>query len=239
MAKIYGYESKYIKSKERSYLIRWVVAFFCLFFLVYIFARVGSHPLTGMEALFLAIGFLFIVKILELIIKKQDIGFKKARNGLDGEADIDRVLKKLPDSYSVFRCVKLRDNCDIDFVVVGPTGVFTIEVKSHKGKIEFNGNELTLNGHSIREKNILRQAFAEAMDARSYIEKIINKEIYVTAILVFSNKKAFVNLGVGKVRNVYVIHKNKLLDIIMNTDENILSAEKIDSIAKKLKERVS
>jgi hypothetical protein len=130
--------------------------------------------------------------------------------GLRGESVIYFELKKLPKEYSVFQDVKIYKRCNIDFVVLGPTGIFAIEVKSHSGKIDFNGRDFLINGTVFKEKNILNQAYAEASKVKEIIRDVEN----VYPVLAFSHYNAIVSFGFKPQNNVYVINKKYLNNFI-------------------------
>lgn len=59
-------------------------------------------------------------------------------NGLDGEKQALLIAKELPSDYVVFSNVTIMyddQESETDLIVVGPKGVFLIEVKNHKGVI--------------------------------------------------------------------------------------------------------
>lgn len=59
-------------------------------------------------------------------------------NGLSGEKQALSLVKKLPPEYVVFSNVTLLfegQESETDLIIVGPKGVFLIEVKNHKGVI--------------------------------------------------------------------------------------------------------
>ncbi len=56
------------------------------------------------------------------------------RVGADGEEEVARHLARLGDSWKVIHSVVLNDNgTDIDHVVIGPGGVYTLNTKNHLG----------------------------------------------------------------------------------------------------------
>lgn len=54
--------------------------------------------------------------------------------GAAGEEDAAALISNLPDEYTVFRNA-VAAGVEIDFIVVGPTGVFVIEVKAYSGTL--------------------------------------------------------------------------------------------------------
>lgn len=61
-------------------------------------------------------------------------------NGDTGELKIQKTLKQLPEEYQILPDIKKTAGGNIDFVVVGPNGVFALEVKNYHGhaKIDFD-----------------------------------------------------------------------------------------------------
>ena len=58
-----------------------------------------------------------------------------SRVGADGEEEVGRRLRKLGPGWHVIHVVPVgTKECDIDHVVIGPPGVFTLNTKNHTGK---------------------------------------------------------------------------------------------------------
>ncbi len=119
------------------------------------------------------------------------------KSGLNGErAVIKNISDKLSSEYSIFNNVLLADGKrkgDIDHLIVGPTGIFVIETKNNKETVSYNGykwmgisrnpsNQVEIN--AFRLKDILKDC-----------EVFENREPYVNALVVFSNKKVKLNLS--------------------------------------------
>jgi hypothetical protein len=79
--------------------------------------------------------------------------------GYVGERVVGQLLAGLPDSFQVFNDVDL-DGENVDHVVVGVTGVFSVEVKNYKGQVVARPNGLYVNGY--RQDRIVRQAWRQA-----------------------------------------------------------------------------
>jgi hypothetical protein len=68
-------------------------------------------------------------------------------HGGQTEALIAWRLRGLDDRWHLFNNVKLKDDGDLDHVVIGPGGVFCLSAKSHKGNYAINSaGEYLLNG---------------------------------------------------------------------------------------------
>ena len=84
--------------------------------------------------------------------------------GALGEAAVGRLLEKLPEGWTVLHAVPVgKGDSDIDHVVIGPGGVFTINTKNHAGQQAWvPGRTLLVNG---QKQPHLRNAGHEAQRA--------------------------------------------------------------------------
>ncbi len=87
--------------------------------------------------------------------------------GATGEERTGRLLDRLPAAYVVRHDLSMPGSrANIDHVVVGPTGVFTVETKAYRGGVKITGGRVTVAGR--RRDGIAAQAAkqAEAVAAR-------------------------------------------------------------------------
>jgi len=165
--------------------------------------------------------------------KKHIVGHGKFYRGRKGEGAVWYKLKELSDEYSVFQDIKLNSNAgNIDFAILGPGGVYALEVKSHSGNVDFNGAELTHNGKPF-EKDFLKQAKSEALQIHNFIKGKLNLDIYVKPVIVFSGR-VNIHFGLKPIDGAYVIGKN-FLDEFFNSENRINFPKlKIEEILKEL-----
>ena len=217
MAKIYGTESEYVAGIERFYTRRWLVFMGILILIIVLYALGLNRLMQAPLGVKIAIPFIFlgVLKFLGYFLDINELGSVKAYRGLRGEEEVLKVLQKLPDTFSVFRGLQINGPWDVDFIVVGPTGVFTIEAKSHKGKIGFDGSQLTHNGYRFSEKDILKQAMTQAWDTHNYLQKSIGQDIFVKPIIVFARAKT--RFGMKPINNVSVIQTQCLGEMVMGS----------------------
>jgi hypothetical protein len=230
MAQVFGEKSKYLIRMDWINRIGIFFMWLVLFFLFYGFISVNfGKSATVTKVVIAAILYIPFVVIIKTYINKYFREHKSFYHGRKGEYAIYYELLKLSEQYLFFQDIKLLERREnIDFVVVGPTGIFTIEVKSNGGKIDYSGEKLTINGKEI-EKNFLGQAMGETLNLKDYLLENGIKNIFIEPVLVFSNKYASVHFGFKKIKNVYVIQKGFLKDLILN-NRDYLSYENIDSI---------
>ncbi|OGM08142.1 hypothetical protein A2159_01880 [Candidatus Woesebacteria bacterium RBG_13_34_9] len=169
---------------------------------------------------------LLLVMVLFLLASLSLRRSNKFIAGQTGEKDIEFELKKLGENFVCINSGLETGRGNIDKIVIGPTGVWTLEVKSHKGNIIFERDTLLINNH-FTEKDFLKQAYAEAKYLEDLIKEKLNLQIKVQPVLVFSNKFAKVNLGLKTYKGVYVVGKNWLNKLITETHTKSLGQETI------------
>ena len=74
------------------------------------------------------------------------------RIGAKGEAKVGKKLDKLPDGWHVLHNVPIGEHdSDIDHVVIGPAGMFTLNTKYHPGaRVWIGENSFMVNGHKTQ-----------------------------------------------------------------------------------------
>ena len=117
-----------------------------------------------MGALALPLAFLAVMRLLQDKEVEREV-VAKARGYL-GEARVGRVLEALPSPWRVFHDVALGGE-NADHVVVGPAGVFNVEVKNYTGLIRATPQGLWVRGE--RRDDLVRQAWRQAHKLRELL----------------------------------------------------------------------
>ena len=165
-----------------------------------------------------AIFFAFAIFILKYIGERSINKFLMFENGQKGEYAVCDELEKLPEEYSIFRNIKFEGCGDIDLVVCGPTGIFAIEVKSHKGNFYYNAKSQTLErNHKFLEKNFIGQAKAGVLSLKICLAKEEKlKDLFVDAVLVFSDEKTELCFSSNVAPQLQILKKESLNDLILD-----------------------
>ena len=138
----------------------------------------------------------------------------------DGEADISDELRKLPLEFKIISNIELGNGGNIDKVVLGPSGVWSLEVKNWNGKIDDKNPYLS---------KALTQAKGSAVRLSEFINEKLSEKIYVQPVLVISNEIASIKFGFNKVEDVYVVGKKWLNDLlVMHTSGNLTTEHKVE-----------
>lgn len=105
--------------------------------------------------------------------------------GAGGEHDVGSVLSELPSEFHVLHGIDFYRG-DIDDIVIGPTGVFVVETKSHGGTVGLRHGRLCRNGQPL-DRDYMRQAKLEAR----YVQDVLGPAgaPSVQPILVFARAK--------------------------------------------------
>jgi hypothetical protein len=80
----------------------------------------------------------------------------RAARGAEGERKVGAILEALAPEYHVLHGVWLGRG-DIDHVLVGPGGTFTIETKSHPGPIHLDHPDAKMLGQAYAESKVLHK----------------------------------------------------------------------------------
>lgn len=92
-----------------------------------------------------------------------------------GELDISRTLSSLPDAWTVLHPSDENVGSDIDHLVIGPAGVFTITTKNHSGqRVRVGNDQLTVND---RRTHHIRDARYEAARASRLLSSGVGESI--------------------------------------------------------------
>ncbi len=112
------------------------------------------------------------------------------RKGQQGEVLVARKLREgLGGDWMLFRNVKLPGStADIDMVLLGPPGIFSLEVKAYSGSFQYRKERFyrrSVMGWRSMHHNPGRQARAGAGLLHQYISLTLNRDIWVEPRLVW------------------------------------------------------
>jgi Nuclease-related domain len=110
------------------------------------------------------------------------------RVGADGEEEVARRLGKLGDGWHVLHAVPVGDRgADIDHVVIGPGGVFTLNTKNHRGKRVWTAQRsLLVDG---QRTDYLRNSRYEATRAARLLSSAVGVNVLVEPVIVVLAEK--------------------------------------------------
>jgi hypothetical protein len=144
---------------------------------------------------------------------------RNLRQGLEGERAVGQFLEVLREQgFQVFHDV-VGDGFNVDHVLIGPAGVFTIETKTWSkpvrgpAEINFDGETIsTQNG--VPDRDPVAQARAQANWLRSLLADSTGKRFDVRPVIVFPGW--YVVNAPGTFRNIWVLEPKALPAFLSN-----------------------
>ena len=132
--------------------------------------------------------FIWLKRKIDLWVDKELREVRYWRRGAEGEKVVAEILEtQLSDEYHVFHDVRFPGRkSNIDHIVVGPSGVFILNTKNWRGTVGWDteGKTLLWNGEPDRW-NSAKGAMADALDVHDKLRALLNRDVFVRAILVF------------------------------------------------------
>lgn len=181
----------------------------------------GSGAALAIHAVFVGV----LLRLLWKIIKDTQVRIQ----GAGGELGVRMTLRGLDDRFRVLGSVVIGNKGDMDFVVVGPTGVWVIEVKSHKGRIRIENNQL-LRDNKPFDKNFLRQVWGATYALKDELKKRVHMNLQIQPVVVFSSPYAKLGIELNKAEDAYVIGIDQLIRLVERQGVQQLSADEIQRI---------
>lgn len=222
---------EYKRNKKIFLIIQLIIGatYLWLLYLFLIMLQKTNYSLIGTA--FSSIIFLIALKFVQKMDKQNRQDKRRNYNtwgkGAGAELLEEKMLDSLPQEYRLVKDFSTGHG-NIDFIVIGPTGIFTIEVKSEKGLISIGNDQLLING-STSMKNYLKQTFAEKSWLSNYLDGHFRKRYDVTGLLEFPNGKIDNQTIHGKINDIWIggrgFHK-----YVISKSRQYLTSEEIESI---------
>jgi len=129
--------------------------------------------------------------------------------GALGERAVGRQLARLGPEWTVLHAIPVgAGDTDIDHLLIGPPGVFTLNTKRHKGKkIWVADYRILVSGQKVEH---LGNARSEASRASKLLSRALGRTVPVTPVLVF-------------VETGEVTIRSRLSDVMVLTERNLVS----------------
>jgi hypothetical protein len=143
--------------------------------------------------------------------------------GAIGELEVGALLSRLGPEFTVLHAVPVGANdSDIDHVVIGPTGIFTINTKNLGGRKVFAaGNSVLVDG---QQTDFVRNSLYEARRASELLRRASGGVVSVTPLIVVVGVES-ISSGV-KPTAVTVLPASRLLGFL-NHEPRVLRPEAV------------
>ncbi|HPG30259.1 MAG TPA: nuclease-related domain-containing protein [bacterium] len=175
----------------------------------------------------------------------------KMKYGKKGENFVLNNLKnKLPDNYYILNDCNVKgvgmEKSQIDHLLVSADGIFVIETKNYKGRIEGAAlDKDVLQTKTSQDGREEKQYVSNPVSQNEYhckvfkdflkINKINISEEFIKSVIIFANKFVEVNIFNVDEKNIYVGKMFGALDFIKeNSKQSVISADEINKLLKLL-----
>jgi hypothetical protein len=151
------------------------------------------------------------------------------RLAIDGERVVGQFLDELRTAgYQVFHDL-LGSGFNVDHVLIGPAGVFTIETKTHSkrtgadAKVTFDGKTIRVDGWEP-DRDAVVQAKAQASWLREILAESTGRKFEVWPVVLFPGW--FVEQSPGSTKELWVLNPKAFKSFLEN-EKTILAPEDV------------
>jgi hypothetical protein len=151
------------------------------------------------------------------------------RIGAQGEQAVAEQLARLGAQWRFLHAVRVGDQgSDIDHVVIGPTGVFTVNAKNHPhASVWIGGDTFMVNGQRLP---YIRNSRHEARRAARLLTAQTGFPVVVTGVIaVMGAHKGFMIKKQPEDGTVVVVQRKRIRQLLLNRPQS-LTAREIDAI---------
>jgi hypothetical protein len=189
--------------------------------------------------LYILMGIVTLRSINKFIRKTRNNYNEKVKERQAEEKVQDFLRKNLTEEYHIFENIYTGYG-DIDTIVVGPTGIYMIEVKSNSGVITSNSKGyLSIIDGDTPNKNYRDQVKKQLGQVKLYLDINTGLNYWVNTVLVFPFGSVMKDLNLtSEYDNLIlpVVDKKGLLKHIYAKNQAKLTSEQINKISKALEE---
>jgi hypothetical protein len=146
------------------------------------------------------------------------------KQGAEGEKAVGQFLERLRESgYHVFHDL-IGSGFNVDHVLIGPAGVFTIETKTWskpvrgEAKIVFDGERLIAADHKPDRKPVV-QARAQSSWLKALLSESTGRNFDVFPVVVFPGW--FIEQSNDCLRNIWVLEPKALVKFLVNAPQKL------------------
>ena len=147
------------------------------------------------------------------------------RRGAEGEEEVGWQLRKLGEGWEVLHSVPVGTGfTDIDHVVIGPPGVFTLNTKNHLGgRVTVTSKAIYVNG---KFQPYLAKSRAEGARATKLLTASCGYEVIAQPLIVIMANDLRIK---GATEGVKVISRKRISRWLLNQPQTLLP-EEVDAI---------
>jgi len=170
---------------------------------------------------------------------------KTIQAGIAGEEKaVAQLTKLLDDRYTIINCVNVyngEQKSQIDNIVVGPTGVFVIEVKSINGHITGSAEDRiwrvtrTANGKSVTRESYspIKQVQTHVKRTQTYLSSE-GFDVAVEGLVYYVDERTTLKIDNEPKNTLFTVAMNPWLQKYLTAGQEVLTADQMQKIIESL-----
>ncbi len=169
-------------------------------------------------------------------ISKALLRLSALKLGRHGEKEVGQSLEQLRErGHVVFHDIPGTE-FNVDHVLIGPAGVFTVETKTYsksltrKSKVIFDGETILVDGHKP-DRDVLGQANAQATWLSEVLRKSTGRHFHVRPVIVYPGW--FVKQAGSRNKDIWVLNP-KALPAFLDHEPSRLCSEDVSLVSSHL-----
>ena len=215
-----------------------------------------SRLMVAMAAVFMVyqlirtVNMIFLICFIPISLFLYDMNGKKRtvktiQAGIEGEKKaVEQMGTMLDDRYTIINCVNVYydgHKSQVDNIVVGPSGVFVVEIKSINGLITGKADERiwrvkrTANGKEVTRETYspLKQVQTHAKRTADYL-KDEGFDVNVAGLVYYVDERTELQIENEPKNTLFTIEMNPWLKKHLTAREDVLTAKQAEGIIKSL-----
>ena len=198
---------------------------------------------TVKQAAFLTlVGLIYLLRLCIQFRRKKGV-YAAYKKGLLGERLVEEQLDEIRKAgFDVFHDFILKDERgteNIDHIILGPSGIFTLETKNWSAKGVPQDDRITFDGETLKigtfpqDDKVLKQPRRQAAKLQSILQPVTQDPLWVVPILCFWDR--YVQLTRFNPTGLQVLNQKGIASFILSREQK-LSPETVRKLSTKLKE---
>lgn len=145
------------------------------------------------------------------------------RKGARGEVNVAIKLRKLPTEFRVLHSIPVGQNgADIDHMVIGPSGVYSLNTKNHRGRtIWITSEQIYVDGY---ECDYAKKALIEGHRASRLLSRSCGFFVEVIPVIVVIARKLIVD---DEPRGFSIVTNHQIYDWLVQQPPRLPQAQSI------------
>lgn len=147
-----------------------VLSLWPIFLCFTMLGALGASLVLGKASLWFALAFVSVVVLTAVLWRRGLHRVESFFKGARGEERVAGLLSALPDGWHVFHDFEA-GGFHVDHVVVGPTGVYSVETKNWRGRVTLEEGELIVDGF-LADRSPLVQTARQADAVKALLKNL-------------------------------------------------------------------